>query len=68
VVHRPPLGQEDNLLSGERVRNSITEIQNQPANSKVRTVIRSERITVRSRGELQSAVKGELQSALLGHR
>ena len=46
----------------------ITEIQNQPANSKVRTVIRSERITVRSRGELQSAVKGELQSALLGHR
>ena len=44
----------------------ITEIQNQPGNSKVRTVIRSGRITVRVHDELQSAVICELQSALRG--
>ena len=44
----------------------ITEIQNQPGNSNVRTVIRSERITVRIHDELQSAVICELQSAFRG--
>ena len=47
-------------------RTTITEIQNQPGNSKVRTVIRSGRITVRVHDELQSAVICELQSALRG--
>jgi len=44
----------------------ITEIQNQPGNSNLRTVIRSERITVRIHDELQSAVICELQSAFRG--
>jgi hypothetical protein len=44
----------------------ITEIQNQPGNSNVRTVIRSGRITVRIHDELQSAVTCELQSVLRG--
>ena len=48
------------------VDSDITEIQNQPGNSKVRTVIRSGRITVRVHDELQSAVICELQSALRG--
>jgi hypothetical protein len=44
----------------------ITEIQNQPGNSNLRTVIRSGRITVRIHDELQSAVICELQSAFRG--
>ena len=50
----------------ESLLRYITEIQNQPGNSKVRTVIRSGRITVRVHDELQSAVICELQSALRG--
>ena len=46
--------------------NYIPKIQNQPGNSNLRTVIRSERITVRIHDELQSAVICELQSAFRG--
>ena len=61
---RGPAGPASVGWSGRR--HHITEIQNQPGNSNLRTVIRSERITVRIPDELQSAVICELQSAFRG--